>query len=64
MLDLTILFSHSPYRADKDPSDEINWFASVVQAFYAVNAMHDITYRYNFRENTFNFQVCQSFSRP
>ncbi|KFZ25112.1 hypothetical protein V502_00406 [Pseudogymnoascus sp. VKM F-4520 (FW-2644)] len=39
---------------DKEPATYIN--ASIVQLFYAVNALHDIFYLYGFTEATFNFQ--------
>lgn len=38
------------------PTVTNNLKAAVVNAFYVVNKVHDLTYRYGFTEKTYNFQ--------
>jgi extracellular elastinolytic metalloproteinase len=45
-----------PYTNGEDPSTTSQKNAAVVNAFYVVNTVHDISYRYGFTEATFNFQ--------
>jgi extracellular elastinolytic metalloproteinase len=46
-----------PYNLfDNSPSTTSQKNAAIVNAFYVVNSMHDITYKYGFPEATFNFQ--------
>ncbi|KAH8981294.1 Fungalysin metallopeptidase-domain-containing protein [Lactarius hatsudake] len=42
--------------AAQAPTVAANVAAAVVNAFYIVNTVHDLTYRYGFTESTFNFQ--------
>ncbi|KAF8156585.1 Fungalysin metallopeptidase-domain-containing protein [Crassisporium funariophilum] len=42
--------------ANSSPTVQANLDAARVNAFYIVNSVHDITYRYGFTEATFNFQ--------
>ncbi|KAI9434880.1 Fungalysin metallopeptidase-domain-containing protein [Lactarius indigo] len=44
-------------NATQDPTVAVNVAAAVVNAFYIVNTVHDVTYRYGFTESTFNFQT-------
>ncbi|KAG8754500.1 hypothetical protein FRC12_011169 [Ceratobasidium sp. 428] len=44
------------YDDSKAPTAGENVRASIVNAFYVVNCMHDLTYRYGFTESAFNFQ--------
>ncbi|CAA7257428.1 unnamed protein product [Cyclocybe aegerita] len=39
------------------PTVQVNVDAARVNAFYVVNSIHDLTYRYGFTEAAFNFQV-------
>ncbi|CAE6515981.1 unnamed protein product [Rhizoctonia solani] len=48
---------HYPYDPKQEPEEKVNVNAAVVNAFYIVNKMHDLTYRYGFTEAAFNFQV-------
>ncbi|KAH7339480.1 metalloprotease [Rhizoctonia solani] len=48
---------HYKYDPNQEPEAEENKNAAVVNAFYVVNAMHDITYHYGFTEKSFNFQA-------
>ncbi|CAE6448641.1 unnamed protein product, partial [Rhizoctonia solani] len=48
---------HYEYNPSQEPETKKNVDAAVVNAFYVVNAMHDLTYRYGFTEKSFNFQV-------
>ncbi|CUA78560.1 hypothetical protein RSOLAG22IIIB_13227 [Rhizoctonia solani] len=48
---------HYPYDRNQEPEVKQNVDAAVVNAFYVVNAMHDLTYRYGFTEEAFNFQL-------
>ncbi|KAH9166568.1 Fungalysin metallopeptidase-domain-containing protein [Lactarius sanguifluus] len=43
--------------AAQAPTIAANVAAAVVNAFYIVNSVHDLTYRYGFTESTFNFQT-------
>jgi extracellular elastinolytic metalloproteinase len=45
-----------PYTNGTDPFTESHQKAAIVNAFYIVNTIHDISYRYGFTEATFNFQ--------
>jgi Fungalysin metallopeptidase (M36) len=47
------------YVADltQDPSISTNVQAAITNAFYVVNAYHDLAYLYGFTEATFNFQT-------
>ncbi|KAH9056490.1 Fungalysin metallopeptidase-domain-containing protein [Lactarius vividus] len=44
-------------NAAQAPTVAANVAAAVVNAFYIVNSVHDLTYRYGFTESTFNFQT-------
>ncbi|CAA7263415.1 unnamed protein product [Cyclocybe aegerita] len=44
------------YDTTKDPKDAANPDAARVNAFYVINKIHDIAYRYGFTEKAFNFQ--------
>ncbi|KAH8989253.1 Fungalysin metallopeptidase-domain-containing protein [Lactarius akahatsu] len=44
-------------NAAQAPTVAVNIAAAVVNAFYIVNSVHDLTYRYGFTESTFNFQT-------
>ncbi|CUA78552.1 hypothetical protein RSOLAG22IIIB_13215 [Rhizoctonia solani] len=44
------------YDPNKEPTSDQNVNAARVNAFYIVNAMHDLTYHYGFTENAYNFQ--------
>ncbi|KAF8149160.1 Fungalysin metallopeptidase-domain-containing protein [Crassisporium funariophilum] len=46
-------YTYSPASA---PSTTANLNAARVNAFYAINTVHDIAYRYGFTETAFNFQ--------
>ncbi|KAK7685033.1 hypothetical protein QCA50_011869 [Cerrena zonata] len=48
------IYTQSPGSA---PTTAANLAAAKVNAFYIVNSVHDIAYRYGFTESTFNFQV-------
>jgi extracellular elastinolytic metalloproteinase len=41
---------------NQDPTTPVNLDAARVNAFYIVNSIHDISYRYGFTEKAFNFQ--------
>ena len=41
----------------EDPTVQVNLDAARTNAFYVVNKMHDISYRYGFTETSFNFQT-------
>jgi extracellular elastinolytic metalloproteinase len=45
-----------PYTNGADPVTASQKNAAIVNAFYVVNSVHDITYKYGFTEATFNFQ--------
>ncbi|KAF8958839.1 Fungalysin metallopeptidase-domain-containing protein [Flammula alnicola] len=45
-----------PQDPTLDPTVQGNVDAARVNAFYIVNTMHDLTYRYGFTESSFNFQ--------
>ncbi|CAE6434636.1 unnamed protein product [Rhizoctonia solani] len=47
---------HYPYDPNQEPDTQQNVNAAVVNAFYVVNAMHDLTYKFGFTEKAFNFQ--------
>lgn len=40
----------------QDPETQENIRAARVNAFFIINTVHDVTHRYGFKENTFNFQ--------
>ncbi|KAJ3486318.1 hypothetical protein NLI96_g4331 [Meripilus lineatus] len=42
--------------ASQQPSVQVNLDAARTNAFYVVNTVHDISYKYGFKENAFNFQ--------
>ncbi|KAH9015715.1 peptidase M36, partial [Lactarius pseudohatsudake] len=44
-------------NAAQAPTVAVNVTAAVVNAFYIMNSVHDLTYRYGFMESTFNFQT-------
>ncbi|KAF9556775.1 hypothetical protein CPC08DRAFT_764997 [Agrocybe pediades] len=50
---LNFIFTQDP---NQDPTVQTNLDAARVNAFYVVNTMHDLTYRYGFTEASFNFQ--------
>ncbi|KAF9056986.1 Fungalysin metallopeptidase-domain-containing protein [Panaeolus papilionaceus] len=41
---------------NQQPTVQVNLDAARVNAFYLVNTIHDVTYRYGFTESSFNFQ--------
>jgi extracellular elastinolytic metalloproteinase len=45
------------YAVGANPLTASQMNAAVVNAFYVVNTVHDITYRYGFTEAAFNFQT-------
>ncbi|KAH8986535.1 Fungalysin metallopeptidase-domain-containing protein [Lactarius hatsudake] len=51
---LNFIFTQNAAQA---PTVAANVAAAVVNAFYIVNTVHDLTYRYGFTESTFNFQT-------
>ncbi|PPQ72749.1 hypothetical protein CVT26_003029 [Gymnopilus dilepis] len=51
---LNFIFTQDP---NSQPSVQANVDAARTNAFYVVNTMHDLTYRYGFTESAFNFQV-------
>ncbi|KAH9481998.1 Extracellular metalloproteinase MEP [Psilocybe cubensis] len=51
--DLVFNYTYSPADA---PSATANLNAARVNAFYIINAVHDLAYRYGFTETAFNFQ--------
>lgn len=57
---LTIESAHDeflwPFNENHDPTSPDNLDAARTNAFYIVNTIHDITYRYGFTEAAFNFQ--------
>ncbi|TRM67936.1 Fungalysin metallopeptidase-domain-containing protein [Schizophyllum amplum] len=44
------------YNLDAEPADGNNTQAAVVNAFYLMNMLHDVSYIYGFTEEAFNFQ--------
>ncbi|KAF9556787.1 hypothetical protein CPC08DRAFT_75227 [Agrocybe pediades] len=48
------VFTQNPSAA---PTTQVNLDAARTNAFYVVNTIHDVTYRYGFTEAAFNFQV-------
>ncbi|KAF5388274.1 hypothetical protein D9615_000288 [Tricholomella constricta] len=50
-----LVFNYS-YDASQAPSSTNNLNAARVNAFYAINTVHDFAYRYGFTEAAFNFQ--------
>ncbi|KAI0785688.1 Fungalysin metallopeptidase-domain-containing protein [Abortiporus biennis] len=50
---LNFIFTQNPNAA---PSTQVNIDAARVNAFYIVNTIHDISYKYGFTEASFNFQ--------
>lgn len=48
--------STTRYNVSLDPSDPSNLNASITNAFYVANMVHDIAYKYGFIETAFNFQ--------
>ncbi|KAF9486175.1 hypothetical protein BDN70DRAFT_916399 [Pholiota conissans] len=51
---LNFIFTQNPSAA---PTTQANLDAARTNAFYIVNSIHDITYRYGFTEAAFNFQT-------
>lgn len=49
-------FIYNFTASQPDPLAGQNGYASIVNAFYMINVMHDISYRYGFSEAAFNFQ--------
>ncbi|CCO29422.1 hypothetical protein BN14_03435 [Rhizoctonia solani AG-1 IB] len=47
---------HYPYDPSKEPIVDSNVNASLVNTFYVVNRLHDLTYLYGFTEAAYNFQ--------
>ncbi|TRM64075.1 Fungalysin metallopeptidase-domain-containing protein [Schizophyllum amplum] len=45
------------YDIDAAPTDDDNVKAATVNAFYAFNTLHDVSYVYGFTESAFNFQL-------
>ncbi|KAF9486110.1 hypothetical protein BDN70DRAFT_794602 [Pholiota conissans] len=50
---LNFIFKQDPTLA---PTVQVNLDAARTNAFYVVNTMHDLTYKYGFTEASFNFQ--------
>ncbi|KAF8970283.1 peptidase M36, partial [Flammula alnicola] len=50
---LNFIYTQSP---STDPTSTANLNAARVNAFYVVNSIHDLTYRYGFTEASYNFQ--------
>ncbi|CAA7257402.1 unnamed protein product [Cyclocybe aegerita] len=50
---LNFVFTQNPSAA---PTTQANLDAARTNAFYLVNTIHDLTYRYGFTESVFNFQ--------
>ncbi|TCD65836.1 hypothetical protein EIP91_002141 [Steccherinum ochraceum] len=50
---LQFIFNQSPSAA---PTQQANLDAARTNAFYIVNTVHDISFKYGFTESTFNFQ--------
>ncbi|KAL1721756.1 Fungalysin metallopeptidase-domain-containing protein, partial [Schizophyllum commune] len=44
------------YDLDKEPAEGNNTKAAVVNAFYLLNMLHDVSYIYGFTEEAYNFQ--------
>jgi extracellular elastinolytic metalloproteinase len=53
------VYPYNPF--DNNPSTTSQKNAAIVNAFYVVNSLHDITYKYGFTEATFNFQQNNTF---
>jgi len=51
-----LAFKYS-YDTTKEPTAGQNPDAARVNAFYIINKVHDIAYRYGFTEKAFNFQM-------
>ncbi|KZV98573.1 hypothetical protein EXIGLDRAFT_641442 [Exidia glandulosa HHB12029] len=49
-------FDNYTWDASLEPDDQRNVNASIVNAFYVLNTVHDVFYRYGFTEDAFNFQ--------
>lgn len=50
------LVFNATYDDSQEPQTPNNIEAAVTNAFYIINTMHDVTYRYGFKEDAFNFQ--------
>lgn len=50
---LTFIYDQNPAQP---PANSDNLAAALVNAFYLVNKVHDISYKYGFTEAAFNFQ--------
>lgn len=46
-----------PWTASAAPATTNNLHAARVNAFYLINKLHDIYYRYGFTETSYNFQA-------
>lgn len=44
------------YDENRQPTNAQNMEASLTNAFYIINSVHDVAYRYGFTESAFNFQ--------
>ncbi|TEB17453.1 hypothetical protein FA13DRAFT_1804360 [Coprinellus micaceus] len=51
------LVFNSRYNDNQQPNTQANIQAAVTNAFFVINSLHDVTYRYGFTEEAFNFQV-------
>ena len=51
------LVFNSKYDDAQQPNTQSNIQAAVTNAFFVINSLHDVTYRYGFTEEAFNFQV-------
>lgn len=52
---LTFVYDYD-FGVPPDYGNSANLHFAEVNAFYIVNTLHDITYRYGFTENSYNFQ--------
>lgn len=51
---LNFIYTQNPANA---PTTSANLNAAITNAFYIVNSVHDLSYRYGFTESAFNFQT-------
>lgn len=51
-----LIFNYT-YDTSMEPSEGSNLDAVRTNAFYVINSIHDIAYRYGFTESAFNFQT-------
>ncbi|RXW23414.1 hypothetical protein EST38_g2442 [Candolleomyces aberdarensis] len=52
----SLIFDYT-YNTSQAPSTTLNVNAARTNAFYVINAVHDVAYRYGFNEAAFNFQT-------